>query len=115
MVPPSGPLLLEGAMRISSDPADPFYSPHMHHCTCWVAGSERNNVVTIDEERRFALLLRRDEFGAPALDKSGAQIVEPYFGDVRVACPDWIRAGQDHDCQTEDALSLAIYGMVSAP
>lgn len=97
-------------MRISSSPADPGYSPHAHLCTFWVAGSERNNVVTLDEGKRYALLLRRDEFGAPALDKKGEQIKEPYYGDVRIECESWLRTAQEHDSQTEDAISLAVYG-----
>lgn len=104
-------------MRISSSPDDASYSPHAHLCRFWVAGSERNNVVTIDEERRFALLLRRDEFGAPALDKNGAQIAERYWGDVRVDCPAWLRVSQEH-CSNEEgmgALGAAIQNWNATP
>ena len=102
-------------MRISSSPDDPSYSQHFHKCRIFVAGSERNNVITADEGKRYALLLRRDEFGAPALNKHGEQIKEPYFGDVRIECDSWLRVAQEHDSQTEDALTIAVFGMVQTP
>lgn len=102
-------------MRISSSPDDAFYSPHMHLCTVYLEGAARNNVETADEAGRFAIQLARDEFGHPMLDKDGRQVRQRFYGAVRIDCPDWLRAGQEHDCQTEDALSLAIYGIVAFP
>jgi hypothetical protein len=101
---------LEAAMRVSSLPGDPGYTPAMHQYQVWVAGSLRNNVVTADEGKRYALLFRRDEFGAPVLDKkTGAQVVEPYYGDVRIEfCGD----------EQEDeigAIGAAIYGFCQSP
>lgn len=97
-------------MRISSNPDDTYYSPHMHLATVYLEGAERNNVETADEGRRYAVQLARDEFGAPILDKDGRQVRQPFYGAVRIDCPDWLRVSQEHDCQTEDAISLAIYG-----
>ena len=97
-------------MRISSNPDDASYSPHMNQCRIWLEGGERNNVELADEERRFAIQLARNEFGEPILDKDGKQLRQRFYGAVRIDCPDWLRVAQEHDSQTEDALSLAIYG-----
>jgi hypothetical protein len=98
-------------MRVSSLPGDSGYTPAMHEYQVWVAGSLRNNVVTADDQKRFALLFRRDEFGAPVLDKkTGAQVLEPYYGDVRIehtAC--------DEQEDELGALGAVIYGFCQTP
>jgi hypothetical protein len=97
-------------MRVSSDPHDGGYTPAMHQYQVWVAGSLRNNVVTADDSKRFALLFRRDEFGAPVLDKkTGAQVVEPYYGDVR------IEFGGDEQEDELGALGAVIYSFCASP
>jgi hypothetical protein len=101
-------------MRISSNPDDAFYSPHMDQCRIWLEGGERNNVETADEGARFAVQLARDEFGHPVLDKDGNQIRQKFYGAVRIECPDWLRASQEHDCQT-DELSAIVFGMIQSP
>jgi hypothetical protein len=98
-------------MRVSSDPKDSGYTPAMHQYQVWVAGSLRNNVVTADDSKRFALLFRRDEFGAPVLDKkTGAQVLEPYYGDVRIE-----RQACDEQEDELGAIGAAIYGMIHTP
>lgn len=97
-------------MRISSSPDDASYSPHMYLCTVYLEGAARNNVEVADEAGRFAIQLARDEFGAPVLDKDGNQIRQRFYGAIRIECPDWIRVAQEHDSQTEDALTIAVYG-----
>ena len=101
-------------MRISSNPDDAFYSPHMNQCRIWLEGGERNNVETADEEKRYAVQLARDEFGAPVLDKDGKQLRQKFYGAVRIECPDWLRVSQEHDCQT-DELSAIVFGMIQTP
>lgn len=102
-------------MRISSSPDDASYSPHMHLCTVYLEGAERNNVELADEAKRFAVQLARNEFGEPVLDKDGRQVRQPFYGPVRIDCPAWIRTAQEHDSQSEDGLGAAIYGMVQTP
>jgi hypothetical protein len=95
-------------MRVSSLPGDSGYTPAMHQYQVWVAGSLRNNVVTADDSKRFALLFRRDEFGAPVLDKkTGAQVLEPYYGDVRIERPPC-----DEQEDELGAIGAAIYGLI---
>jgi hypothetical protein len=101
-------------MRISSNPDDSAYSQYMHLCRIWLAGSERNNVITADTEKRFALTFCRDEFGRPVLDKDGNQVRQEFWGDVRVDVPDWLRlqsAGDDD----AGALGAAIWAMCQTP
>jgi hypothetical protein len=71
-------------MRVSSDPADSGYTPHMHDFRVWLAGAERNTVETADSDKRYAVTLARDEWGRPVLDKEGRQVRQPFWGDVRI-------------------------------
>jgi hypothetical protein len=96
-------------MRISTLPSDVGYTPRAHEYRVWLAGSERNNIVTADDQERFAVTFRRNEFGEPVKDKTGAQVTERFWGDVRIEfCGD----------EQEDelgALGAVIYGMIHAP
>jgi hypothetical protein len=93
-------------MRVSSDPKDSGYTPCMHQFRVWLAGSERNNVLTADSDKRYAITLARDEWGKPVLDKNGWQIRQEYYGDVRIE-----RSACDEQEDELGALSAIIYGM----
>jgi hypothetical protein len=97
-------------MRISSRPDDPGYTPHMHDYRVFIAGSERGNVETADEEKRYAVTLDRDEEGRPALDKAGNQRRQEFWGDVRIE-----RAACDEQEDELGAIGAAIYGMIHTP
>jgi hypothetical protein len=94
-------------MRISSDPTDCGYTPRAHEYRVWLAGSERNNIVTADDSARFATTFRRNEFGEPVKDKNGAQVVERFWGDVRIE-----RQACDEQEDEMGALGAAIYGLI---
>ena len=102
-------------MRISIDQDSPDYHDHASFCRIYLAGAERNNVWLADEEARFALTIRLDEWGNPVKDrKTGEQVLDKFYGDVRVECGDHIREAMEHKpAEQGDALSLALYGMVS--
>jgi hypothetical protein len=102
-------------VRISSSPDDPAYSTHFHLCDVFLEGAARNNVLLADEDKRFAIQFRRDEFGQPVIDKkTGAQVVDRFYGAVRISCPDWLRAGIESPDEA-DTLSAAIMGMIAIP
>jgi hypothetical protein len=82
------------AMRISVDESDTGYHHAAHLCRIWLEGAERSNVVTADEEHRFAVTLRRNEFGEPVLDKAGQPLTDNFYGAVRIECPAWIELQQ---------------------
>lgn len=77
-------------MRISTNPADPGYHVVASLCRVFLAGSERNNVITADEEGRFALVQRLDSDGRPIV-KAGVLLTEQFFGDVRIECSEYVR------------------------
>lgn len=92
-------------MRISSSCDSPYYSNAFSQCTIYLAGAARSNVVEADEEGRYALTWRPDEWGKPVLHKGVLQL-ERYYGDVRIECPAWLRA----ECESptgERALAAA--------
>ena len=93
-------------MRISCDPDDPSYSSAFSHCTIYLEGAARNNVVTADEDRRFAVTFRRDEFGAPMLAKDKSQLRDKFYGAVRVDCPAWLRSEME-DPSGDNAIAAA--------
>jgi hypothetical protein len=104
-------------MRISSDPDDSHFHPHFAHCRIYLAGAERSNVITADEGGRFAVTYRLDEFGITVRDKkTGQALTDKFFGDVRIACSDWLRAAMEAP-QDDDAgaLGAAIYGIIANP
>lgn len=77
-------------MRISSDPDHPDYHEAFMTCRVWLEGAERNNVVRADEEGRFAVTYRLDEFGKP-VTKGGEILTDNFTGHVRIDCPAWVR------------------------
>lgn len=70
-------------MRVSTDKADPGYSALAHLARVWLAGSERRNVVTADEGKRWALLHKLDADGRIVV-KDGEIVTEEFWGDVRI-------------------------------
>jgi hypothetical protein len=104
-------------MRISTDPDDRGFHISANYCRFFLEGAERLNVVTADEEGRFAVTLRLDEFGQPVKDKkTGKTIHDKFFGAVRVDCADWLRITMERPCDEEgETLSAAILGMIQTP
>jgi ABC-type phosphonate transport system ATPase subunit len=104
-------------MRISANPDDSHYHPNHANCRFYLAGAERNNVMTADEGARFAITYRLDEFGAPVRDrKTGEALTDRFHGDVRVDCSDWLRAVMEspqHYDEEGDTLSGAIFALVN--
>jgi hypothetical protein len=100
-------------MRISSDTADSGYHPHFNYVRIWLEGAERSNVITADEEGRFAITYRLDEFGVPVRDaKTGEPLTDRFYGAVRIECAPWLREAMESP-EEPDSLSVAIYGMVT--
>jgi hypothetical protein len=97
-------------LRISSNMADPGYTPAMHDFRVWLAGAERNNVETADSDKRYAVTLARDEWGRPVLDKEGRQVRQTFYGDVRIE-----RQACDEQEDELGAIGAAIYGMIHTP
>ena len=77
-------------MRISADPDHPDFHEGFHLCRVFLAGAERNNVLSADEQGRFAITYRLDEFGCVVLRKADIQR-EQFYGDVRIEAPGIIR------------------------
>jgi hypothetical protein len=96
-------------MRISTLPTDAGYTPRAHEYRVWLAGSERNNIVTADDQERFAVTFRRNEFGEPVKDKTGAQVTERFWGDVRIEY-----AGDEQEDEL-GALGAVIYSFCASP
>lgn len=88
-------------MRISILPTDPGYEVwcgllNRHLVKVYLAGSERKNVVTADEEHRMAVTYRLDANGDP-VTKDGELVMEEFYGEVRIelpAAPDGSSVGQ---------------------
>jgi gamma-glutamylcysteine synthetase len=97
-------------MRVSSRPDDPGYTPCFHQFRIFIAGTERSNVETADDSKRYAVQLARDEWGKPVLDKNGWQIRQEYYGDVRIE-----RQACDEQEDELGAIGAAIYGMIHTP
>lgn len=74
-------------MRASVDPCDPDYHPMASRCRVFLEGAERNNVITADEEKRFALLHRLDDRGRVVV-KDGKAATDAFYGTVRIELPD---------------------------
>ncbi|MBI2769220.1 MAG: hypothetical protein HYX47_06340 [Burkholderiales bacterium] len=77
-------------MKVSADRNDPAFSDCFAMCRIWLEGAERSNVVTADEDGRFAVTTRLDENGDPVL-RAGQPVTDVFRGAVRVECPDWLR------------------------
>jgi hypothetical protein len=73
-------------MRLSVRSGDPGYHPRASLVRVFLSGSERSNVLTADEEKRWALLHRLDEDGRPIFVK-GEPSTEEFWGDVRIELP----------------------------
>lgn len=75
-------------MRVSIDPEDPGYSPHLMNSRVkirvWLEGVERGHILTADEEKRFAVLHHLDSEGKLSLDKDGNVRTEKFYGHVRI-------------------------------
>lgn len=70
-------------MRMSSDDSDPGYDRRYICSKVFIAGSERWNVITADEEKRWALLIKLDENGTAMRDEqTGKLVTEEFFGEV---------------------------------
>ncbi|MCW2764012.1 MAG: hypothetical protein JWR85_4213 [Marmoricola sp.] len=77
-------------MRISLEKDDPGYVDVGAVCGAMVylAGSARKNVITADEEKRYAKLHKLDTNGNPVIDYAKGEIVtEEFYGDVRIEFP----------------------------
>jgi hypothetical protein len=56
-------------------------------CRVFLAGVEVNNVLTADEEKRYAETYRKDVHGLCVFDKNGEAVTDEFYGDVAVICP----------------------------
>lgn len=74
-------------MRVSVDPCDPGYHTMASRCRVFLEGAERNNVITADEGKRFALLHRLDGRGRVVV-KDGKAATDAFYGSVRIELPD---------------------------
>lgn len=79
-------------MRISTNPKDPGYAVwagilNRNQTRVFLAGSERSNVVTADEEQRYALVYRLGPDGN-IQTKDGEILFDDFYGDVRIELPD---------------------------
>jgi hypothetical protein len=90
-------------MRISADESDRGYHQGMKLCTVYLEGAARNNVITADEEGRFAITARLDEFGRVVL-KRGIVQTDNFYGAVRIDAPAWVRA----QCEGEGTIDFGI-------
>lgn len=79
-------------MRLSVEKSDPGYSPHTSRCKVFLAGAERSNVLTADEERRYAKVIRLDVDGRPVV-KGGEIQTEDFYGDVRIELSPYASGG----------------------
>lgn len=70
-------------MRISVEAGDPGYCSAAFRCKVYLAGAERSNVLTADEERRYAKVVRLDANGH-AVMKDGEIQTDEFWGDVRI-------------------------------
>jgi hypothetical protein len=77
-------------MKVSADRSHPAFSDCFSMCRIWLEGAERHNVVTADEDGRFAVTTRLDEFGNP-ITRGGQPVTDVFHGAVRVECPEWLR------------------------
>lgn len=78
-------------MRISVDLFDPGYANFRawgHRARIFFQGSERNNIVTADEEGRFVIAHVLDANGAIKRDKNDQPMRETLFGDVCIKLPE---------------------------
>ncbi|HYE71581.1 MAG TPA: hypothetical protein VD932_08680 [Aquabacterium sp.] len=73
-------------MRLSTDPCDAGYHPQACRCRIYLQGAARWNVITADEEKRYALLLRLDQNGNPKV-LHGKRLTDEFWGDVRIELP----------------------------
>jgi hypothetical protein len=80
-------------MKISVLQSHPAYHDWAFKvCRFFLDGVPRNNVLFADEEARFALTRRLDEFGnAMRHPRTGELLTDEFRGAVRVECPDWLR------------------------
>jgi hypothetical protein len=69
-------------MRCSVDREDVAYDPAFAQARVWLDGVERWNVVTADEEKRFAVIFKLDDQGGIVLDENNAPLLEEFRGAV---------------------------------
>ena len=74
-------------MRLSVDPLDLGYHPQANRCRVFLEGAERSNVVTADEERRYAVTYRLDDQGKTVL-RAGKPVKDEFWGAVRIELPE---------------------------
>lgn len=79
-------------MKISIDRNHPAYHDWAFKvCAFYLDGAQRNNVLTADEEGRFAVTRRLDHNGETMHDRHGKMLTDEFRGAVRIECPDWLR------------------------
>lgn len=83
-------------MRASCDVDDAAWTHHFNVLHIYLAGSERSNVITADEGKRWALVWKLDEFGHKVKDDKGEFVTQEFWGDVCIKCEAWIRHLIEH-------------------
>ena len=79
-------------MKISIDRNHPAYHDWAFKvCAFYLEGTQRNNVLFADEEKRFAITRGVDERGETMYDRQGRMVTDEFRGAVRIDCPDWLR------------------------
>lgn len=80
-------------MKVSIERNSDAYSEFANHpeIRVFLAGSERQGVIYANEERRMAKQYRFGSDGRLAKDSKGEPIIDSFYGDVRIDCPEWLR------------------------
>lgn len=79
------------------------------HCRVFLEGAERCNVVAADEEARWALVMRLDQWGDPVRNKAGKPLTDQFYGHVRIECPEWVRDQAEEPDEAMQALNAALF------
>ena len=93
-------------MKISIDRNHPTYHDWAFKvCAFYIDGAQRNNVLTADEEGRFAITRRLDQDGETMRDANGVMLTDEFRGAVRIECPDWLRYEVENAHAPSDVLT----------
>ncbi len=86
-------------MRLSTDKDDPGYSVYasVGDIKVYLNGAQCSGVITADEEKRYALRLRRTDSGMLMFDNDGKLATEQFYGHVRLEISEAARRQIDNE------------------